>query len=596
MSGHGVYGQNAPAHGGYPQPGGYPQTTPDQGGYPQVNSGSGGQQSGMGQPGYPQPYGQTYPQPYGGGPGYGHGAGQDEPTQIQPAVTGLPPGARPGTQARPPVRPDGSGPAARPKKRKRRGVLVTALTLVVTLGAGLVGVAVLKPDLLSGLLASPDWQSPSAAPPAEPPAAPVLAALADAPLPDAQQLKVLLDPLVTGTELGGKVSVSVVDANTGQVLYERAATEMITPASNTKLVTAAAVLSTRGPDYRITTRVVAGANPGEVVLIGAGDATLGVTKEKYYAGAPQLDDLAAQVKKAMGDTPITKVILDGSLFPGPVTAPTWSPDAAKGNVSKIPALMINGARTGLKDRKTPFDRYSDPERAAGDAFAKLLGVPTRAVAKGKAPAATGGQVASSSSAAPSAAAGPPAPGAELGAVRSAPLLRQVEQMLIESDNTLAETLARQVALAKGKPASFAGAAEALEEVVAELGLDAAQSTLHDGSGMSAANKLTPRILTSLLVKAYAGGTVLGDFFNGLPVGGWSGTMTERFLKSTTGFGVVRAKSGTLNGVNSLSGVVETAEGRLLAFAVLADEVPIGMYPAQDLLDKIPAALAACGCR
>ncbi|MFC7756887.1 D-alanyl-D-alanine carboxypeptidase/D-alanyl-D-alanine-endopeptidase [Catellatospora bangladeshensis] len=258
--------------------------------------------------------------------------------------------------------------------------------------------------------------------------------------------------------------------------------------------------------------------------------------------------------------------------------------------------MINGARTGLKDRKTPFERYNDPERAAGDAFAKLLGVPASAVAKGKAPAGTGGgQVAASASAAPSAAAGPPAPGTELGAVRSAPLLRQVEQMLIESDNTLAETLARQVALAKGKPASFAGAAEALEEVVAELGLDPAQSTLHDGSGMSAGNKLTPRILTSLLVKAYGGGTVLGDFFNGLPVGGWSGTMTERFGKSTTGFGVVRAKSGTLNGVNSLSGVVETADGRLLAFAVLADKVPIGMYPAQELLDKIPAAMATCGC-
>ncbi|BCJ71539.1 hypothetical protein CS0771_10830 [Catellatospora sp. IY07-71] len=552
----------------------------------------------MGHPGYPQPYGQSYPQtqPYGGAPGYGYGApGQDEPTQTQPAVTGPPPGARPSAPVRPPARPEGSA-AGKPRKR-RRGVLVTVLTLVVALGAGLVGVAVLKPGLLSDLLASPGWETPSAAPPAEPAAAPVLAKLADAPLPDPQQLKILLDPLVTGTQLGDQVSVSVVDAGTGQVLYERAPTEMLTPASNTKLVTAAAVLSTRGPDYRITTRVVAGANPGEVVLIGAGDATLGVTKEKYYAGAPQLDDLAAQVKKAMGDTPITKVILDGSLFPGPVTAPTWSPNAAKeGNVSKIPALMINGARTGLKDRKTPFERYNDPERAAGDAFAKLLGVPTSAVAKGKAPAGSGGgQVAASASAAPSAAAGPPAPGTELGAVRSAPLLRQVEQMLIESDNTLAETLARQVALAKGKPASFAGAAEALEEVVAELGLDPAQSTLHDGSGMSAGNKLTPRILTSLLVKAYGDGAVLGDFFNGLPVGGWSGTMTERFGKSTSAFGVVRAKSGTLNGVNSLSGVVETADGRLLAFAVLADKVPIGMYPAQELLDKIPAAMAACGC-
>ncbi|MEV4411631.1 D-alanyl-D-alanine carboxypeptidase/D-alanyl-D-alanine-endopeptidase [Catellatospora sp. NPDC049609] len=531
--------------------------------------------------------------------GYGAAPGQDEPTQTHPAVTDQPP-TRPGTLVRPPAaRPDGAGPPATPKKRRRRGLLVTVLTLVIALGAGLAGVAVLKPGLLSGLLATPDWQSPSAAPPAEPAAPPVLTALADAPMPDPAQLRTLIDPLVTGTDLGDNVSVSVVDVTSGQVLYERGPTEMITPASNTKLVTAAAVLTARGPDHRITTRVVAGANPGEVVLIGAGDATLGVTKSKYYAGAPQLDDLAAQVKKAMGGTPITKVILDGSLFPGPITAPTWSPNAAKeGNVSKITALMINGARTGLKDRKTPFDRYNDPERAAGDAFAKLLGVPTSAVAKGKAPAAAAGQATPAASTAPSGSAatgGAPAPGTELGAVRSAPLLRQVEQMLIESDNTLAETLARQVALAKGKPASFEGAAQAMEEVLVELGLDAQQSTLFDGSGMSASNKISPRVLTSLLVKAAGGGTVLGDFFNGLPVGGWSGTMTERFLKAKDGFGVVRAKSGTLDGVNSLSGVVETADGRLLAFAVLADGVPVGMYPAQDLLDKVPAAMATCGC-
>lgn len=494
-----------------------------------------------------------------------------------------------------------AGPANRrlkTKRKSRRGLLLTVLTLVVTLGAGLVGVAVLKPDLVSGLLAAPDWQSPSAAPPAEPAAVPVLAALADAPTPTAAQVKKLLDPLVIGTALGGHVSVSVVDVETGQVLYERAPTDMITPASNTKLVTAAAVLATRGPEYRITTRVVAGANPGEVVLIGAGDATLGVSSKKFYQGAAQLDELAAQVTKAMGDTKITKVITDGSLFTGPITGPGWDSDAPQeGNVSKITALMINGARTDIKDKVMPFNRYTDPERAAGDAFAKLLGL--TGSSKGKAPAAAGqpvtsGAAAPSGSAAP---AGPPAAGTELGAVRSAPVLRQVEQMLTESDNTLAEMLAHQAALAKGKPGSFAGAAAAMEEVLTELGLDPQQSDLLDGSGMSSSNKISPQVLTGLLVKAANdAGTPLADFFNGLPVGGWSGTMLERFGKSKAGYGVVRAKSGTLTGVNSLSGVVQTADGRLLAFAALADQVPVGRDIAQPALDKIAAALAGCGCR
>lgn len=546
-----------------------------------------------------------------GQPGAGHGSAQVPQGQYGSAqvpqgqygaaqVSHGPGGpARPGEYGRPagqsePVPP---GPKAKPGKR-RKGVLVTVLTLVVALGAGLGGVAVLKPDLMSNLLDTPDWQSPSAAPPAEPAAAPVLAAMTDAPMPDAAQLKIVLDPLVIGSPLGSNVSASVLDVTTGEVLYERAPTEMITPASNTKLVTAAAVLTSRGPDYRITTRVVAGPNPGEVVLIGAGDATLGVTAKKFYAGAAQLDDLAAQVKKAMGNTPITKVITDGSLYSGPNASPDWPPGTIGGseelNVSRMTALMINGARTDIKDRVAPFKRFNDPERAAGDAFAKLLGL--SGSVKGKAPAGAGP---AAGSAAPSdaAQAGPPAAGTELGAVRSAPLLRQVEQMLTESDNTLAEALAHQVALAKGQPASFVGAAAAIEQVVTELGLDATQSELLDGSGMSPKNKLSPKVLTGLLVKA-AGGTDshLSDFFNGLPVAGWSGTMTLRFAKSKSGFGVVRAKSGTLNGVNSLSGVVQTADGRLLAFAVLADNVPTDRETAQNALDKIAAAIAVCGCR
>jgi D-alanyl-D-alanine carboxypeptidase/D-alanyl-D-alanine-endopeptidase (penicillin-binding protein 4) len=60
---------------------------------------------------------------------------------------------------------------------------------------------------------------------------------------------------------------------------------------------------------------------------------------------------------------------------------------------------------------------------------------------------------------------------------------------------------------------------------------------------------------------------------------------------------VRAKTGTLRSVSGVAGVVTTAEGRTLAFAVLADNVPVGgTGPAQDALDRIAAALAACGCR
>ena len=106
------------------------------------------------------------------------------------------------------------------------------------------------------------------------------------------------------------------------------------------------------------------------------------------------------------------------------------------------------------------------------------------------------------------------------------------------------------------------------------------------------------MLTGLLAKA-AGGTkpALMDLFNVLPVAGWSGSMDYRFAKpeASSGLGVVRAKSGTLRGVNSISGVVQTVDGALIAFAVLAENVPTWQYPAQDALDKIVARVASCGC-
>jgi D-alanyl-D-alanine carboxypeptidase/D-alanyl-D-alanine-endopeptidase (penicillin-binding protein 4) len=88
---------------------------------------------------------------------------------------------------------------------------------------------------------------------------------------------------------------------------------------------------------------------------------------------------------------------------------------------------------------------------------------------------------------------------------------------------------------------------------------------------------------------------------GLPVAGFSGTLSERYRKPAAGAGlgagVVRAKTGTLNGVSALAGLVRTADGRLLAFALTADGVPLGATKqAEAALDRLAAALAACGCR
>jgi serine-type D-Ala-D-Ala carboxypeptidase/endopeptidase (penicillin-binding protein 4) len=221
------------------------------------------------------------------------------------------------------------------------------------------------------------------------------------------------------------------------------------------------------------------------------------------------------------------------------------------------------------------------------------------VSRGKAPAgATGASATPTGEASPAGSA--PAPGTELGKVESLPILRLVEIMLVESDNVVAELLARQTALAKDQPASYAGGAAAAKAVLADLGLPAAEIALSDGSGLSRKNRLTASILTDLLRLAASGAhPQLAPLVAGLPVAAWSGTLRERYrgpaVDSRAGAGVVRAKTGTLGGVNAISGVVTTADGRLLAFAVLADKVTAGKDRAEAGLDKITTTLAKCGC-
>lgn len=411
------------------------------------------------------------------------------------------------------------------------------------------------------------------------PLAPVLAGAAgDAPLPTATGVAGALAPLLGAAGLGGRTALSVVDAATGQPLYSVAPDTPVAPASTTKLITAATVLAARGANYRLATRVVAGAQPGEVVLVGGGDPTLATGAGGTYPGGARLDLLAAAVKQALGGAAPTRVSYDGSAFVGGTGGPGWDDDALTGgHVAPVTALMVDGGRANPRQVSGPATRVARPDVTAAQAFAAAIGVPPAAVAPGTAP-----------------------PGArELGVVQSPPMIRLVDVMLTESDNVLAEALARQVALARAQPASFDGATAAMKAVLGELGVPVTGYGLRDGSGMSRFNKLSPALLTTVLaVAARPDRPELHALFGGLPVAAYSGTLRERYRRPTAGgaaAGYVRAKTGTLSGVSTLAGIAVDADGRVLAFALMADAA--GPTPgAQEALDRIAAALAACGCR
>ena len=405
-----------------------------------------------------------------------------------------------------------------------------------------------------------------------------------APIPTAAGLTAALAKPIADKRLGSHVTIAVRDVATGRLLYGHGASSPTTPASSMKLATATAVLALRGPNYRITTRAVAGARPGEVVLVGAGDPTLAAGARSTYPESGRLDVLADEVKRALGGVKPTRVIIDTTLFSGPATSPGWEDsDADSTYVHPIYALTTDGGR--MNPSKTGnSERYPNSALAAGQIFAKLLGLPASAVANGRAPQAASG-------------ASGTAPGAVLASVQSAPLVRILDTMLTTSDNVLAEFMARQVAIAAHRPASFAGAAAAVTAELAKLGLPTAGTHILDGSGVSHQDRLTPALLTALL--SYDAQPEHGQFhpiFSGLPIAGWSGTLAGRFITPTTNSaaGVLRAKTGTLDGVSALAGVVVDASGRSLAFAVMVDKVPIGL-DAPSAEDAIGVALYRCGC-
>ena len=457
--------------------------------------------------------------------------------------------------------------------RFRRRMIMAVVTVVVLLIGGGVGLGVLlgrDDDPQDDAVAVEDARLPDLGP-----AEPVLASLSsDAPVPDPDVLDTRLTPLVTGSALGTGATAKVVDVETGEVLFEHDAEEPVTPASTVKLLTAVAALTALDPADTFETTVVSGASPGEVVLVGGGDPTLSRTAPSLsYPGAPTVDDLATQVVAALpAGTDVTRVVVDSSLFSGPLTAPGWGPgDAPSTYAAPITATAVDGARVSAGS----LARSGQPGLDAGAALADALGAPSATVVLGQAPAGA----------------------RTLGTVESAPVVRQVEQMLSMSDNVLAETLARQVAIARDEPATFAGAAQAVTDAVEAAGIPVGDVTLADSSGLSATNSLTADVLTTLVAGAADGS--LGDaagLLAGLPIAGYAGTLADRGDDDpATAPGTVRAKTGTLLGVHALAGTVVTVDGRLLAFAAVADAATGGGAAAEAVLDEFAAQLAACGC-
>lgn len=372
-----------------------------------------------------------------------------------------------------------------------------------------------------------------------------------------------VDAFMEDERMGGATAVTVIDAATGDVLERRNATAAVPPASSTKILTAAAALSQIDPTSRIATTAML--NGDRVTLVGGGDILLTTgTPEPGNIVQASLTDLAARTARGLEDAGITEVSIavDDSLFEERGYASTWGEYDYR-HVMPISSLAVNG---GLIERNL---YQEDPAINAAEIFAAELesygvvisGDPVRARA--------------------------PEGSSTLAAVRSATIEEIVRYMMKASDNSVSEVLGFLTASAMGLPTTFEGSLHAVEEAIGELGIDTSMLVLHDVCGLSNENEITSDVLAQTVYHSLSDPS-LGSLVSSFPVAYLDGTLTGRGADSA---GFVRAKTGTLSHVVSLTGIVQTDSGGLLVFSAIAYETA-NNWEARQGIDAFASALRA----
>ena len=374
---------------------------------------------------------------------------------------------------------------------------------------------------------------------------------------------------------------AVMNAGTGELLFDRSATTPVSQGSVLKVLTAAAALNILGPDYTLSTRVFEGSLPGTIVLVGGGDPTISqlpAGEESVYAGAPKLSDLAKQVENKYNDE-VTTIVLDSTLWSvGDKWDETWSrSEQTSGYLSEVTALQVDGDRENPQALVSP--RSTDPVARAGILFAQQLEKAGVDIDPDHVTFTSGTAVTSKPL---------------LGEVRSQPISVLINQMLVNSDGTLAETMARIVSRGIGLGGTASSIGQAIASALAVYEVDTSHLSIRDGSGLSTSNAVPPEFMAEFMIRVMQGGANLNIIYNSLAVSGETGVLAKRFTgDNAIAKGAVIAKTGWLDTEYSLAGIINAADGTPLSFAFYAIGAGI-KDKAKAALDTLATGAYSCG--
>ena len=355
--------------------------------------------------------------------------------------------------------------------------------------------------------------------------------------------------------LGGRV----LDVDSGKSVWSRGAPVGLRPASATKVLTAMSAIKVLGADHRYRTTVVQPRTQDDrVYLKGSGDPTLSTAR---------LTGLANSTATRLKSQGVSSVYLrvDDSLFPAPTNAHGWEKEDVPEYVAPVRALVV--------DQKNSMDTSM---QAAG-VYAQALrakGISIRSTRRMKAPAT-----------------------ARKVTDRTSPVLRSiVADMLRESHNDYAEALLWSSALAAGGTPTWDAVTWRVRREMQRYGVTTSGMTLHDGSGLSRANRISATSLTDLTTRLWKDPQMRSIFFadDALPVAGRTGTLENRFgtAPSSCAVGRVRAKTGSLRDTTVLTGIAVGTDGRTRSFALLSNGRD-NTAEVRQRLDELAATAVTC---
>jgi D-alanyl-D-alanine carboxypeptidase/D-alanyl-D-alanine-endopeptidase (penicillin-binding protein 4) len=411
-----------------------------------------------------------------------------------------------------------------------------------------------------------------------------------------------------------------------RVLYSRNASSYFIPASTTKLLTTAAVLSHFSPDYRIRTPLYArGKSPQLTTLrvVGRGDPTLtekefhAIANQLFQRGVRRIDTLVADDRYFPGDwnpgswqwedvqagygAPVTslifrenaiKLILSPQNSGQPLEVSWAYPEAAHrwqvdnqtltgstqssewlqvGRDMGIPKLHLQGQlRAGSASEpvyiavRQPIKRFLRNFREALTATG--ISVDTTRIATS--PPTTNER--------------------EIAAWDSAPLTDLIRETNQKSVNIYAEALLRILGMEKNPEADSALTAglQALETTLAELGIDPDSYLLADGSGLSRQNLVAPEALVATLEAMHR--SPYAQSYRQSLASSDRGTLSHRFAQLPS---LIHAKTGYMTGIRALAGYIDNPHYGPIAFSIVANHLPDKGEP-QTAIDEIVGLFAS----